>query len=248
MKTYALLNQKGGTGKTTSVVSLGAIWANEGMDVLVVDLDPQASLTRWLSRPNRLCADFLRGAIGVGEAAVTTEVNNLDLVPADRSLASLEDFRPGKLVRRLENLLHTAEQHYDVCLIDPPPSTGGLVMTAILGSDGVIAPVQAAKGALDGLMDTMQLIRQVGGNFHGAFACQVDIRTINDRQVPDLLLDELGAVDEGGNAYRIFVRQTVQVKEAEADVTPPPVYAPDSTATEDYQNLAHEIIPKEVTA
>lgn len=76
MKTYALLNQKGGTGKTTSGVSLGAIWAKEGMDILVVDLDPQASLSWWLSRPNRLCANFLRGEIGVGEAAVTTDTED----------------------------------------------------------------------------------------------------------------------------------------------------------------------------
>jgi chromosome partitioning protein len=248
METYALLNQKGGTGKTTSVVSLGTIWAEEGSSVLVIDLDPQASLSRWLARPDRLCADYLRGEITVGDAAVTTDVPDLDLVPSDRSLASLEDFRTGKLVRRLENLFNAAERRYDVCLIDPPPSTGGLVMTAILGSGAVVAPVQAAKGALDGLTDTMQLIRQVGGNFQGAFACQVDIRTINDRQVPDLLLDELGAADEGGNAYRSFIRETVQVKEAEADGKPPPLYAPDSTATNDYQDLAHEIIPTEVAA
>lgn len=248
MKAYALLNQKGGTGKTTSVVSLGSIWAQEGKSVLVVDLDPQASLSRWLSRPARLCADFLRGEIGVDEAAVTTDIEGLDLVPADRSLASLEEYRAAKLVRRLENLLSVAEEHYDVCLVDPPPSTGALVITAILGTQGIIAPVQAAKGALDGLTDTMQLIRQVGGNFRGAFACQVDVRTVNDRQVPELLLDELGAVDDGGNAYRTFIRQTVQVKEAEAAGEPPPSYAPEATATEDYQNLAQEIIPEEVPA
>lgn len=248
MKTYALLNQKGGTGKTTSVVSLGAVWARQGRSVLAVDLDPQASLSRWLSRPARLCADYMRGEVDVTEAAVATAVDNFDLVPSDRSLASLEEFRPGHLVKRLEALLTAAEAHYDVTLIDPPPSTGGLVMTSILGTDGIIAPVQAAKGALDGLTDTMQLIRRVGGNFLGAFACLVDIRTVNDRQVPDLLLEQLGAVDEGGGAYRSFIRQTVQVKEAEAASEPPPLYAPSATATKDYESLANEIIPEEVPA
>jgi chromosome partitioning protein len=248
MKSYALLNQKGGTGKTTSVVSLGAVWALEGKSVLVIDLDPQASLSRWLAQPDRHCAAFLRGEISVADAAVVTEVDNLDLVPANRSLSAVEDLRTGKLIRRLEVILQAAEEHYDICLVDPPPSTGSLVITAILGTSGVIAPVQAAKGALDGLTDTMQLIRQVGGYFHGAFACLVDLRTLNDRQVPELLLDELGAVDEGGKAFHTFIRQTVQVKEAEAAGEPPPVYAPRATATEDYRTLAHEIIPAEVVA
>jgi len=248
MKAYALLNQKGGTGKTTSVVSLGAVWAGQGRSVLVIDLDPQASLSRWLSSPDRMCAEYMRSNIGVTEAAVTTDIENLDLVPSDRSLASLEEFRPSHLVKRLEALLTAAEPHYDIALIDPPPSTGGLVMTSILGTDGIIAPVQAAKGALDGLTDTMQLIRRVGGNFLGAFACLVDVRTINDRQVPDLLLDQLGAVEDGGHAYRSFIRQTVQVKEAEAAGEPPPLYAPSATATKDYRSLAQEIIPEKVLA
>lgn len=236
MTTYALLNQKGGTGKTTSVASLGAVWASEGKDILLIDLDPQASLSRWIGSPDSHCAQFFKDKIGVTDTAVGTSWKRLDLVPADRSLASLEDFRAGKLVRRLEALLEAAESVYDVCLIDPPPSTGSLVLTAMLASHGVISPVQTGQGALDGLTDTMGLIREVGGNFEGAFACQVDIRTINDSKVPELLKDQLGQ-----NAFDTFIRDTVQVKEAEAQQTPPPVYAPGSTATEDYKSLATEI-------
>jgi chromosome partitioning protein len=241
MNTYALLNQKGGTGKTTSVTSLGAVWASKGRDVLLIDLDPQASLSRWIGTSDFQCAQFLKEEIGVAEAAVGTEWENIDLMPADRSLASLEDFRAGKLVRRLESLLETAESVYDICLIDPPPSTGSLVLTAMLASEGVISPVQTGQGALDGLTDTMGLIRQVGGNFEGAFACQVDVRTVNDTRVPELLKDQLGQ-----NAYDTFIRETVQVKEAEAEHVPPPIYAPEATATEDYRSLAAEI-PTEAT-
>ncbi|MFB6231205.1 MAG: ParA family protein [Salinibacter sp.] len=239
MKTFSLLNQKGGTGKTTSAVSLGAVWAEEDRDVLLVDLDPQASLSRWIGTSKPQCARFLKEKIGVSEAAVGTDWEHLDLVPADRSLAGLEDFRAGKLVRRLESLLAAAETVYDVCLVDPPPSTGSLVLTAMLSAEGIIAPVQTGQGALDGLTDTMGLIRQVGGTFEGAFACQVDIRTVNDSRVPELLKDKLGK-----NAYDTFIRETVQVKEAEAEHIPPPVYAPDATATEDYRNLATEIMTK----
>lgn len=240
MDTYALLNQKGGTGKTTSATSLGAVWASEDKDVLLVDLDPQASLSRWIGSSDSHCCQFFKEEIGVADVAVGTDWERLDLVPADRSLASLEDFRAGKLVRRLEALLEAAESVYDVCLIDPPPSTGSLVLTAMLASDGVISPVQTGQGALDGLTDTMGLIRQVGGNFEGAFACQVDVRTVNDTKVPELLKDQLGQ-----NAYDTFIRETVQVKEAEAEHVPPPIYAPGATATEDYEALAAEILTEQ---
>lgn len=237
MNVYTLLNQKGGTGKTTSVISLGSVWASEGKDILLIDLDPQASLSRWIDTSDSHCSRFLKEEIGIAEATVGTEHENIDLMPADRSLASLEDFRAGKLVRRLESLLGAAESIYDVCLVDPPPSTGSLVLTAMLASEGVISPVQTGQGALDGLTDTMGLIRQVGGNFEGAFACQVDIRTVNDTRVPELLKDQLGQ-----NAYDTFIRETVRVKEAEAEHIPPPIYATNATATEDYRNLAAEIL------
>lgn len=236
MNVYALLNQKGGTGKTTSVVSLGAVWSAEGKDTLLIDLDPQATLSRWVASSQPKCAQFLKEEIGPGDVAIGTEWDRLDLVPADRSLATLEDFRAGKLVRRLETLLESAEAVYDICLIDSPPSTGSLVLTAMLASQGVIAPVQTGQGALDGLTDTMALARQVGGSFQGAFACKVDVRTVNDRRVPELLKDRLGQ-----NAYDTFIRETVRVKEAEAEHIPPPVYAPDSTAAGDYRDLAAEI-------
>jgi len=236
MKTCSLLNQKGGTGKTTSAVSLGAVWAEQDLDVLLIDLDPQASLSRWISSPGKEGAQFLKEEIGIADAAIGTDFDHIDLVPADRSLASLEEFRAGKLVRRVEALINAADDIYDICLIDPPPSTGSLVLTAMLSADTIIAPVQAAQGALDGLTDTMGLIRQVGGNFGGAFACMVDIRTVNDKRVPELLHDQLG-----DGAFDTFIRETVQVKEAEAEKMPPPLYAPDATATEDYENLAEEI-------
>ncbi len=236
MKVCSLLNQKGGTGKTTSAVSLAAVWAAEDLDVLLIDLDPQASLSRWISSPGTQGAQFLKEEIGIGEAAIGTDFEGIDLVPADRSLASLEEFRAGKLVRRIESLVNAAEDVYDVCLIDPPPSTGSLVLTAMMSADSIVAPVQAAQGALDGLTDTMGLIRKIGGNFGGAFACMVDIRTVNDKRVPGLLRDQLGE-----RAFDTFIRETVQVKEAEAENTPPPLYAPGATATEDYENLAEEI-------
>ena len=139
MNTLSLLNQKGGTGKTTSVVSLADLWARQ-YDVLAIDMDPQASLSRWIASPQSRCMSFLSGYVDVPDAAVGTEWG-FDVVPSDRSLATLETEPVKQIVQRLEELLSVAEKTYDVCLIDPPPSTGFLVVASLVASDAVIAPV-----------------------------------------------------------------------------------------------------------
>ena len=236
MKTFALINLKGGSGKTTSVVSLAAAWAKSNQDVLVVDLDPQASLSEWLRAETHGAAGLLKGAISPSEAVEATKWNGIDVVGANRSLAALEDIRAGKLVRGMETLLRAAEDVYDYVLIDPPPSVGNLVITALLSADNTITPVQAAKGAVGGLEDTLGLIRRVGGaKLLGAFACRVDVRTSSDKQVPMLLKDELG-----NKAFDTYIRETVRVREAETADTPPPFHER-CTAVEDYENLADEI-------
>jgi chromosome partitioning protein len=234
MNTLSLLNQKGGTGKTTSVVSLADLWSRE-FDVLAVDMDPQASLSRWIASPQSRCMSFLSGDMGAPDAAVGTEWG-FDVVPSDRSLATLESRPVKKIVQRLEKLLSVARKSYDVCLIDPPPSTGFLVIASLVASDAVIAPVQTGQGAIDGLTDTIYLVNDFQSRFEGAFACKVDLRTVNDREMPGILKENFE-----DRAFDTFIRNTVQVKEAEAEGTPPPSYSPDATATEDYESLANEI-------
>jgi len=234
MHTLSLLNQKGGTGKTTSVVSLADVCSRK-LDVLAVDMDPQASLSRWIHSPENRCMRFLTGDVDAPDAAVGTEWG-FDLVPADRSLATLENRPVKQIVQRLENLLSVAQKSYDLCLIDPPPSTGFLVVASLVASDAVIAPVQAGQGAVDGLTDTIYLVNDFQSRFEGAFACKVDLRTVNDREMPGLLKENFD-----DRAFDTFIRNTVQVKEAEAEGIPPPSYSPGATATEDYESLANEI-------
>lgn len=232
---YTVANQKGGAGKTTSVVSLAALWAEDGENTLVIDLDPQGSSSKWLRGSERAMGAFLQGKIDIGEAVEGTEHEHLDLAGADRSLATVESYKASKILSRLQELLEAAEDTYAHILIDPPPSTGSLVMTALMAADQVLVPVQASQSAIDGLTDTLHLTRQVGAPIAGIYACRVDQRTVNDREVPNLLRENLS------EAMDTHIRETVQVREAEADRTPLPIYAPEATATTDYQSLISEV-------
>ena len=239
MKSYSLVNLKGGSGKTTSAVSLAATLALEGQSILLVDLDPQGSATRWLGRARQHAGTprLLAGEAPPADVVEVTDYEGLDIVTADRSLARLEETRPARLARYLEGLMEAAQKAgYAYVLLDPPPSVGSLVVASLLTTDGILAPVAASDGAVDALLDTLRLTRDVGGApLRAAFACRVT-RTVNDQQVPELLRDELGE-----RAAAAFVRETVRVREAETAHVPLPIYAPEAAATLDYAQLAREI-------
>lgn len=238
MYCLSLLNQKGGTGKTSSVVSLADIWEQSGYDVLTIDMDPQASLSLWVHDRSDSCTDLLLGRGDAVDTVVGTEWG-FDLVPSSRSLSNLEGNRDGGAPNRLERLLRLGEEVYDICLIDPPPSTGFLVSLSVTVSDEVVSPVQTGQGAIDGLVDTRHLLDTLGGTLGGLFACRVDERTVNDREMPGILKENFPDY-----ALDTYIRETVSVKEAEAEGTPPPTYAPRATAIEDYKSLASELEPK----
>jgi chromosome partitioning protein len=244
MTVYTFANLKGGSGKTTSAVSIAEALAHRGCDVLVVDLDPQGTLSRWLASRSGSATALLQGET---EAVTIESVDleapgRLDVVPANRSLAQLDDMRAAKLSKRLE-ALWSASEGYDYGLIDPPPSVGALVLGALMASDGSLSPVEAGPGAMDGLKDTLQLVNRTGtASLRGAFACRVDVRTTLDTSVRDGLLDELGAVSNGGRAFETHVREAVAMREAQTAGVPPGAYDGSMTAVADYKDLTDELL------
>lgn len=245
MQSLALLNQKGGSGKTTSAISLGAVLSRKGHRVLLIDLDPQGSLSRWMSADDTRLTQLFEGRANPADVVQRTRFDNIEIAAADRSLSKLSSMRATRIRDGIKRLLTAAESHFDYALLDPPPSTGPLVLATLLSADGILAPVQAGLSAVDGLGDTLQLMRRVqerteSASFFGAFACRVDIRTRSDQQVPDLLKKELG-----DRAFDTFIRETVAVREAESARVPPPLYAPDATASTDYESLTDELLHHE---
>jgi len=246
MNVLTFANLKGGSGKTTSAVSISEALARMDQDVLVVDLDPQGTLSRWLGSRSNSATSLLSGDfenIEIQSVELGEDVNgSIDALTADRSLAQMDDTRAAKLSKRLEKLW-SASSGYHYALIDPPPSVGALVLGALMASDGVISPVEAGPGAMDGLKDTLQLINRTGAaSLIGAFACRVDVRTKLDTQVRDGLLDELGPVDDGGRAFRTHVREAVAMREAQTSGSTPGLYDNSMTAVEDYKNLTTELL------
>jgi chromosome partitioning protein len=251
LSTLSLANLKGGAAKTVSSVVFSEIMARAGASVLLVDLDPQGTASAWLSERSGTATNLLTGDFDPSnEITVVAEPQDggrLDMVTSNRSLEDAAERRPSDLSRRLEKLWRGAEGGYDVGIVDTPPQAGELVTAALLSTAGILVPVAAGRGAVDGLQHVLQYTRRIGGpNVKGAFACNVDARTYLDRRVAEQLVDQLGLLSEGGRACRHYVRSTVSVREAEADGSPLGSYAPRSTAWADYNALAGELYQGEV--
>lgn len=241
MKTLAFVNLKGGSGKTTSCLTIGSQLALEGHSVLLMDTDPQASLTlnAGMNTVEHGTASLYKGADAARVVQATAQ-DDLDIVAADRSLVSLEERSAAALSQSVQDFREDVEDFYDFLLIDPPPHAGAFVLSALLTADEVIAPVQAGRGALEGLNDTIHLIKQIGGSpITGTFVCQVDIRTIHDTETVEYLQEQYGDL-----AFETFIRTTVTVREAEMAQEPLPLYDDSCTAAQDYKQLTHELLQR----
>jgi chromosome partitioning protein len=246
LPTISLANLKGGAAKTVSSVALAGVMVRSGASVLLVDLDPQGTASAWLAERSDAATRLLSGDFDPSEdvtgAFVPEEGSRLDMVTSNRSLEDATERRPSDLSRRLEKLWRGAAEGYDVGMVDTPPQAGSLVTAALLSTASVLVPVAAGRGAVDGLQHVLQYTRRIGGaGVEAAFTCNVDARTYLDRRVAERLIDQLGALSNGGRACRHYVRSTVSVREAEADGSPLGEYAPRSTAWTDYNALAGEL-------
>lgn len=196
-KVVAVLNQKGGVGKTTTVINVGAYLAKKGLKVLVVDMDPQGNATSGLGldkqRLNSTMYDVLIGATEAASVIVESNIAGLNVLPANASLAAAEvdlvnePDREHKLKKALANLTH------DVILIDCPPALGLLSINALCAADEVIIPVQAEYYAMEGLGQLLDTIQRVRGGLNpkleimGVVVTMYDNRTTLSLQVAEEL-------------------------------------------------------------
>ena len=223
---------KGGSGKTSTVCNIAAVLASAGYDVLAADMDPQASLSRWYQvteGPN--IASVLSGREKLTEAVYFDDDFGFDLVPSSRALRQVEDLSP--LDRPLRRLVH---EHYDLCLIDTPPTAGRFTTAAIKTAGRALVPIEASMAAMDTLADSMEVVRQLDAGLVGVLVCRVDRRTSNDISVQPHLKEQ-----HGNLVFDTQIRESVAVRDSNADRIPTVVYDPDNNSSRDYHDAALEL-------
>ncbi len=253
MRIIAVTNQKGGCGKTTVAVNLAAVLAARGRRVLLVDLDPQAHATVALGISPTECLattdDVLRRGLPLREAIRHDYFPGLDVVPSSILLAAAEQFlsgTPGKERRLLESLRSIPKQ-YDYVLIDSPPSLGLLTFNALRAADEAIVPIDPSFLSIHGLgrlLEMTELLQSEGRHSLSlkALVVMLDLRT---RFAHELLVHLESAMS---GRYQTIIRQTVRLREAAACGKPAIVHAPKSSAVEDFEHLADEVIVEEPSA
>ncbi|HEU0274565.1 MAG TPA: ParA family protein [Candidatus Udaeobacter sp.] len=253
MKIVAIANQKGGVGKTTTAVNLGAALAETGHRILIIDLDPQANATSSFGlqavEQTSLYEPLLGGA-SIIERIFPTEREGLFIVPADLDLAGAEveiARMPNHLTRLAETLrpLH-ADKTFDFVLLDCPPSLGILMTNALAAADELLTPIQCEYFALEGLVKIVRLIEQVrdsGANnrleLGGIVMTMYDGRTNLSEQVVAEVRQHFGE-----RVYQTVIPRSVRLSEAPSFGKSILEYAPTGAAAEAYRALAREFIQR----
>lgn len=245
----AVANQKGGVGKTTTVINVGAILAEKGYRTLLVDLDPQAALTASCGvNPFDLTRSVYHSLLAQ-ELDVRTIVKHvrprLDLLPANIHLAGAEVELVSQIGREylLQEALEMVRGDYDYILIDCGPSLGLLTINALTAADAVLIPVLCEYLALRGMGILFDTIRRVRERTNprlvvlGIVATLFDNRTLHSREV----LDELRAMP-GIRVFDTVIRKSIRFAEAAAANTPITDYAPSHSSSENYRGLTEEIL------
>jgi len=248
----AMCNQKGGVGKTTTTINLGAALVSEGRRVLLVDFDPQGSMTVGLGYnaheiEQGIYHALMDAEVSLKDVIMTTSTPNLDMAPANIDLSAAEMRLVSEVGREqaLARVLHEVRHDYDVILIDCQPSLGLLTVNALTAAHGVIIPLECEYFALRGvalLTETIDKVRE-RTNFDlriiGLLGTMYDSRTLHGREVLRTLVEGWGDL-----VFHTVIRRTVKFSDSTVAGEPILSYAPTSPGAESYRQLAREVLQR----
>ena len=254
-KVLAVVNQKGGVGKTTTAINLGAALALLGYEILLIDCDPQSNTTGGLGfgrqkddEPHRLSLyDVMLGPTTIDEALQPTTISTLSLLPGNKNLvgANIELVSAPRREYRLKDAISSLEKHYTFILLDCPPALDLLTLNALVAANALLVPLQAEYFALEGVSELISTLDRVAQTFNpdlgleGVLLTMYDDRTNLTQQVTENLNSFFG-----DKMFRTTIPRNIRVAEAPSHGLPVGVYDPRSRGAQAYAELAVELLQR----